>query len=126
MDPTSGLDNDSAASASFGAASSRLSRTRKAHPGDDQSTMVPAVASRNHQAIAQRGYMSKFYVEVDAQSQTGQVSLCCCITYVLTNDLMTLRYSLPLMQPTHELLSRSPYLPLSPLIYLLRKKPEPP
>ena len=81
MDLTSGLDNDSAASASPGAASSRPSRTREARPGDNQSTAVPAAVSRDRQAIAQRGDISKFDVEVNAQSRTSQVSSCCCSTY---------------------------------------------
>ena len=38
---------------------------------------------------------------------------------------MTARYSLSLVQITREALLRSPYLPPSHLIYLLRKEPEP-
>ena len=81
MDPTNGLDNDSAASASSGAASSRPSRTRESRPADNQSTLVPAAVSRDRQATAQRGDMSKLDVDVNAQSRAGQVSPCCRSTY---------------------------------------------
>ena len=81
MDPTSGLDNNSAASASSGAALSRPSRTREARPADNQSTVVPEAVLRDRQATAQRGDISKFGVEVNAQSRAGQVSPCLCRNY---------------------------------------------
>jgi hypothetical protein len=65
---------DGAAGASPGAASSQPSRTRKTRPVDNQSTAVPAVVSRDRQATVQRGDISRFGVEVDAQSRASQVS----------------------------------------------------
>jgi hypothetical protein len=77
---------DSAASASAGTASSRPSRTREARPTDDQPTAVPAAVSRGRQAVTQRGDISKFDVEVNAQSRAGQVSVAVLFLVILTND----------------------------------------
>ena len=72
MDPTNGLDNDSAASASSGAASSRPSRTRESRPADNQSTLVPAAVSRDRQATAQSGGIREFGVEVNAHLEPAR------------------------------------------------------
>ena len=61
-------------------ASSRPSRTGEARPADNQSTAVPAAVSRDRQATAQRGDISKSDVEVNVQSRAGQVSPCCSST----------------------------------------------
>lgn len=68
---------DGAAGASPGATSIQPSQTRKTRPADNQSTVVPAVVSRDREATARRGDISRFGVddlEVDAQSRASQVS----------------------------------------------------
>lgn len=112
---------DSADSASAGTTSSRPSRTREARLADDESNAVPAAVSRGRQAATHRGDISKFDVEVNAQSRAGQVSVA---LLPLVISPTTLGYSLPPTQTTREALFRITHLLLSPLTYLLRKKPE--
>jgi hypothetical protein len=116
---------DSAAKASPGAASSRPLRTREDRPADNRLTAVPAAVLRDRQGTAHHGDISGFGVGVGAQSRTGQVSPRVVVVLHLWSSPMTLSYSLPPMQTTHKAVLRAPCLPLSPVIYLLRKKPEP-
>lgn len=61
-------------SAGPGAASSQPSRTRITQHADNQSAAVPAAVSGGSQATAQLGDISRFGVDVNAHSQTNQVS----------------------------------------------------
>jgi hypothetical protein len=54
----------------------------------NQSTAVPAAVSRGRQAATQRGDISKFDVEINAQSRVGQVSVAVLSKslVIITND----------------------------------------
>jgi hypothetical protein len=120
---------NSAPGANPAAASSQQSRRRGPRPTDNQTTAIPGETLRGRQAITERRDANQFDIELDARSRAGQVSPPALawhsgLPLPLVISPVTLRYSLPLVQTTYKAFLRTPYLPLSFLIYLLQKKIE--